>query len=240
MISELRLLFFVSAIYFLVTHFGMFKQIDGVMKGQDELMILSVKVGSTILILYLLIHFSKQGVVEGVQNGGDIKEFYDKIQQALNREDIIDIAESVEKNAGNIADWVAYGTASDCIQKMDPNKDDIPAAIHCIKLRLVDNAECKINSLDQINECTIVRIMESIHILGDEDRVQGYKTIANEISKDNDIVKKMELAHHLDKLIISIHNGGDYHVWIEYILEIYSDILSDDEIEFLESKKKTF
>jgi len=237
MISELRLLFFASAIYFLVIHFGMFKQIDGVMKGQDEVMVLSAKVGSTLVILYLLIRFSKQGVVEGVENGGGVKEFYDKIQQALNREDIIEIAESVEKNAGNIADWVAYGTASDCIQKIDPDNDDIPPAIHCMKLRLVDNAACRIKSLNKTNDCIIDQIMESIHILGDEDRIEGYKTIANEISKDNDIVKKMELTNALDKLIISIHNGNDYHSWIEYILELYSDILSDDEIEFLESKK---
>ena len=71
MISELRLLFFASAIYFLLNHFGIFKQLDGVMKGQDEVILLSAKVGSTILILYLLIQFSKQGVVEGIENKGN-------------------------------------------------------------------------------------------------------------------------------------------------------------------------
>jgi len=238
MISELRLLFFASAIYFLINYFGMFKHIDGAMKGQDELMILSVKVGSTILILYLLIHFSKKTrVVEGNKNG-DIQDFYEKMEQAIRERDGTTVINLVETNIEDMTDWMAYGTASsECNKHLNPKNDDIAAAIRCMKRRLVDPQECHIKSLNQKNECIIGRIMESIHILGDKDRKEGYNLISSEIMNDNKIIQKMRLSNTFDNLIISIQKDQNYHIWIEYILELYRDILQPNEIKYLESVK---
>jgi hypothetical protein len=237
MISELRLLFFASAIYFLVNHFGIFKQLDGVMKGQDEVMILSAKVGSTILILYLLIHFSKQGVVEGVENKGNSNAFYKKIEEAVREKDGTKVINLVEGNIEDMTDWMAYGAASNCNKKMNPINNDIVGAIRCMKVRLVVNTECNIKSLNQTNECIVNNIMDSIHVLKEEDRRRAWHIISEEIIKDNEIGRKMKLSNSLDNLIVSIQKDKKYHAWIEYILEIYGDLLLDQEKEYLESIK---
>jgi len=246
MISELRLLFFASAIYFLVNHFGMFKQIDEVMKGQDEIMILSVKVGSTILILYLLINFSKtKGVVEGVANENTnhgIREFYEKIQQAVDEKDIVGISEYVSEaeTSGRISDWMVYDLVPECseiIKKYPGNGDDM-GAIRCMKLRLTDNAECKIVSLSHTNECMVENIMNSMGsaVKSEKERENYFSIISEEMMNDENMVKKMELSNKYDKVILSMHTKGeDRDVRIQEILYSHSDILREDEKKVLKA-----
>ena len=239
MISELRLLFFASAIYFLLNHFGIFKQLDGVMKGKDEVMILSAKVGSTILILYLLIHFSKQGVVEGVENKGNSNAFYKKIEEAVREQDGTTLINLVEQNTKFLRDLAAYGEVPECNQMMNIDNDDIVGTIRCMKVRLVDNAECRINSSEQITECMVHDIMNSIHVLKEEERISAWQTIYEEIIKDENTGRKMQLSNSFDYLIVSLLKEENLksEAWIEYIIEIYSDILLPNEIKYLEAKK---
>jgi len=239
MISELRLLFFVSAIYFLLHYSGVFKQIDGIMKGHDELMIISAKVTSTVVILYLLIYFSKkQGITEGIDNSTNIRSFYMKMEEAVRKKAGSEIIKLAEDNTKNMVKWEAYGIDSQCNILMGSDKGDILGVAQCIKLRLINNSRCNILSLDKSSECSIKYIMDSIHILDSSERKNAYKIIKSESESDGDIVKKKSLSYSLDNLILSIQRDQNINVWIEYILESYRDILLPAEIISLESVSK--
>ena len=233
MISELRLLFFASVIYFLVNFVGLFQKIDGVMKGQDELMIMFVKVTSTILILYLLIHFSKkQRIVEGNEN---ISTLYQKLETAIVKKEGITLVNLFEKNKDSLIKSGAYGLlSSECNEKLrDKDQTDVASVIRCINLRILDNIDCEINELANTNECIIDIIMDTINVLSHGERKDSYQTINGEIEMDNKMRHKRGLSNTLDKLILLIHKGENYNNWIEYTLEIYEDLLLVQEKEYL-------
>ncbi len=238
MISELRILFFASVIYFLVNYVGLFQKIDDVMKGQDKLMIMFVKVTSTILILYVLIHFSKkQRIIEGNEN---ISTLYQKLENAIVKKEGVTLVNLFEKNKDSLIKSGAYGLlSSECNEKIR-NKDqsDVAGVIRCINLRILDNINCDINESSNTNECIVDIIMDTINVLSHGERKDSYQTINGEIKRDNKMMHKKGLSWTLDKLILLIHKGENYNNWIEYTLEIYGDLLLDQEKEYLRALLK--
>ena len=235
MIRELRLLVFTIAVYFFLGYFGMFKTIDEVMKSQDELMILSVKVVSMLFSVYVLNHFSKTLVIEGVENEKDV---YLELERVVGQKKWKNLIDLVEENTDRIYEDLSYGSLVECNAKMNIENDDILGVVRCIKKRLVDNVSCGIGQQSGTNECMINHIMDSIHVLDPGSRKEAFHEIKKESENTPVLNKKLKLSNALDNLIISIQKDKNNHNWIEYILELYKDVLLGDEIKYLESRLK--
>lgn len=235
MIRELRLLVFTIAVYFFLGYFGMLKTIDEVMKSQDELMILSVKVVSMIFSVYVLNHFSKTLVIEGVENEKDV---YLELERVVGEKKWKNLIDLVEENTDRIYEDLSYGSLVECNSKMNLENDDILGVVRCIKKRLVDNVSCGIVKQSGTNECMINHIMDSIHVLDPGSRKEAFHEIKKESENTPVLNKKLKLSNALDNLIISIQKDKNHHNWIEYILELYKDVLLGDEIKYLESRLK--
>jgi len=235
MIRELRLLVFTIAVYFFLGYFGMFKTIDEVMKSQDELMILSVKVVSMLFSVYVLNHFSKTWVIEGVENKKDV---YLELERVVGQKKWKNLIDLVEENTDRIYEDLSYGSLVECNAKMNIENDDILGVVRCIKKRLVDNVSCGIGQQSGTNECMINHIMDSIHVLDPGSRKEAFHEIKKESENTPVLTKKLKLSNALDNLIISIQKDKNHHNWIEYILELYKDVLLGDEIKYLESRLK--
>jgi len=234
MIRELRLLVFTIAVYFFLGYFGMFKTIDEVMKSQDELMILSVKVVCMLFSVYVLNHFSKKLVIEGVEN----RDIYRELEQVVDEKQWSKLIALVEENTDSIYEDLSYGSLVECNAKMNLENDDILGVARCIKKRLVDNISCGIVKQSGTNECMINHIMDSIHVLDPGSRKEAFHEIKKESENTPVLTKKLKLSNALDNLIISIQKDKNHHNWIEYILELYKDVLLGDEIKYLESRLK--
>ena len=59
MISEIKLIIFASAIYYLLYHFDLFKIVDSIMKGNDENIIFFSKVILVLFCVYIMKKISK-------------------------------------------------------------------------------------------------------------------------------------------------------------------------------------
>ena len=59
MISEIKLIIFASAIYYLLYHFDIFKIVDSIMKGQDKNIIFFSKIILVLSCIYILKKLSK-------------------------------------------------------------------------------------------------------------------------------------------------------------------------------------
>jgi len=234
MIRELRLLVFTIAVYFFLGYFGMFKTIDEVMKSQDELMILLVKVVSMLFSVYVLNHFSKKLVIEGVEN----RDIYRELEKVVDEKQWSKLIALVEENTDSIYEDLSYGSLVECNAKMNLENDDILGVARCIKKRLVDNISCGIVKQSGTNECMINHIMDSIHVLDPGSRKEAFHEIKKESENTPVLNKKLKLSNALDNLIISIQKDKNHHNWIEYILELYKDVLLEDEIKYLESRLK--
>ena len=234
MIRELRLLVFTIAVYFFLGYFGMFKTIDEVMKSQDELMILSVKVVCMLFSVYVLNHFSKTLVIEGVEN----RDIYRELEKVVDEKQWSKLIALVEENTDSIYEDLSYGSLVECNAKMNLENDDILGVARCIKKRLVDNVSCGIGKQSGTNECMINHIMDSIHVLDPGSRKEAFHEIKKESENTPVLTKKLKLSNALDNLIISIQKDKNHHNWIEYILELYKDVLLGDEIKYLESRLK--
>ena len=80
--------------------------------------------------------------------------------------------------------------------------------------------------------------MDTINVLSHGERKDSYQTINGEIKRDNKMMHKKGLSWTLDKIILLIHKGENYNNWIEYTLEIYGDLLLDQEKEYLRALLK--
>ena len=144
----------------------------------------------------------------------------------------------VEENTDRIYEDLSYGSLVECNAKMNLENDDTLGVARCIKKRLVDNVSCGIVKQSGTNECMINHIMDSIHVLDPGSRKEAFHEINKESENTPVLTKKLKLSNALDNLIISIQKDKNHHNWIEYILELYKDVLLGDEIKYLESRLK--
>jgi|TARA_B110000495_G_scaffold189822_1_gene191254 hypothetical protein len=244
MISDFRMLFLTISIYFILDNLGIFETFEDVlgMKGQSELIKTSGKIILILVGVFLLTRILKMIVpdlMEGVEN--EKPATYETFLKQLgvmieNKEPSIQIINYVGENKELLEKSSLYGGVKDCPQQMiDGNKED---AIRCIKLRILENTLCDINSSNETTECTIDYIMKDINLLSKDDRMGAYKIIKDEIDKDNEISKKTKLAWQLDKTILSLVNEENDISQIEYILNTYSGILTREEKTFFENMIK--
>ena len=214
MISELKLIFLTSVVYFLMVRFKIFNLIQGQMRGQDNMLIQVVKVSSVILMLYLIIHYTSCfRVIEGNTNTEDyhnsIGELLDDQKYPEATKLFIKLLKTLEQKG---IEEVNYGDFVDtCMTTMNTVEGDtstLQAFLKCILWRLQGCTTPEGKKDPKSLPCIVKEIEKKIHKIEPDKRKEV-----------NDLLKRFRASEHEEgksKTVAAINE-------IIYIIELSSD-----------------
>lgn len=221
MISEIKLIIFASAIYYLLYHFDIFKIVDSIMKGQDKNIIFFSKIILVLTCIYILKKLSKNlrkknELLEGMTevecprtiNGMTslISEYKDK------PEDLLKILNNCKDT---LETYNMYEPTNDQCQKyMNSNIPDdknslivlLNNILKCVKIRLIVKSDCE-KKPDQ-NKCLVDFIITNLPKVKGNNNIDKTEeeiiTILEQETKNDQTVNDIKMIHSLiDNLIFA-------------------------------------
>lgn len=239
MISELKLIIFTGAIYFLLEHFKLFKIVDGMMKGQDKLIIMAVKVIGVLVLLHFLVQFSKsRTMVEGAANNSNGME---SIINTL-KESIPLVGDKKEKIkltlTGIIKEIKEYGENDKCNILLGKKKDNydrkgIKDILQCILYRI---AICP-DIVESINEDRLEYITDRCLVDFIENNSDKFSNNLKEVSEN--YLKNYWNSHgkrdcQITYLLMNAISNKEKIEYIKKIIEKENGVLTEYERDYLE------
>tara|TARA_Y100000996_G_scaffold267555_1_gene210608 strand:+ start:1733 stop:2485 length:753 start_codon:yes stop_codon:yes gene_type:complete len=244
MISELKLIIFTGAIYFLLEHFKLFKIVDGMMKGQDKLIIMAVKVIGVLVLLHFLVQFSKsRTMIEGATNNSNgMESIINTLKESIPL--VGDKKDEIKHTlTGIINDINPYGDNNTCNIILGEKKDnydrkEIKEILRCILFRITICPDI-VESITQgrLKDITDQCLVDFIENNSDKFS-SNLKEAGEEYLKNywNSHGKRDSQIIHLLMNAISNKEKMEY---IKKIIEIENGVLSKEERDHLKAIQKS-
>jgi len=254
MITELKLIFLVSIIYYSIYHFKLFKIVDSNLKNQGEIVLFGSKVLIVIWILYGTIQlYKKNSVIEGMYDGDECpsnpEEMAEKMKE-IEKKDygnksnyIYNLLNYLKKCPHMLNEYTIYPPSTSCNSMFTENiPQDIDGQIkflfeflRCIKLRiatLYDNDNCENVSGKGKNTCLISYINKNFSRFQENKKVDVSKIIRETMKDDNYYQMIKDLNGNIDMILVAADNDE-----IKSLLNTI--IIHDNSIETLTQNEKT-